>query len=170
MTTPTPETLGRYHPRRMDKDMPAPAEQLAVLQAQSVMTLALCRGDQPYLVSLDYVYAAEENCLYAHCATTGKKLDILRTNPRVWGQVVEDRGAVAGRCTHSYRCVMFDAKVEIVTDRAEKLRALERLIEKYEPDPAAMKERMLSRAQIDKVEVLCVRVTAFSGKQSPAAE
>jgi nitroimidazol reductase NimA-like FMN-containing flavoprotein (pyridoxamine 5'-phosphate oxidase superfamily) len=65
---------------------------------------------------------------------------------------------------------MFDAKVEIVTDRAEKLRALERLIEKYEPDPAAMKERMLSRAQIDKVEVLRVRVAAFSGKQSPAAE
>jgi nitroimidazol reductase NimA-like FMN-containing flavoprotein (pyridoxamine 5'-phosphate oxidase superfamily) len=170
MTTPTPETLGRYHPRRMDKDMPDPAEQLAVLRAQSALTLAMCRGDEPYLVSLDYVYAAEENCFYAHGATEGKKLDILRVNARVWGQVVEDRGAVAGRCTHSYRCVMFDGKVEIVADRAAKLRALERLIEKYEPDPAAMKKRMLSVAQIDKVEVLRIRVSAFSGKRSPAVD
>ncbi|MEI8195105.1 MAG: pyridoxamine 5'-phosphate oxidase family protein [Phycisphaerae bacterium] len=167
MTDSLPAPIDRYHPRRMEKDMPDQAEQLEVLQVQSVMTLAMCRNQEPYLVSLDYVYVPAENCFYAHSATSGKKLDILRGNPHVWGQVVEDRGAVAGRCTHSYRSVMFAGQVEFVDDSAAKMRALERMIEKYEPDPEASKARMLQQGQIDRVVVLRIKVTAFSGKQSP---
>ena len=49
---------------------------------------------------------------------------MLRANPRVWGQVIEDRGYLPGQCAHAYRSVMFEARAEFVTDLQEKRRAL----------------------------------------------
>lgn len=167
MSEPLPVPLERYHPRRLDKEMPERLEQLAVLRAQFVMTLAMCQNHEPYLVSLDYIYDEDDGCFYAHCAKSGKKMDILREAPRVWGQVVEDRGPVAGACTHSYRSVMFAGRVDWVSDPAEKMRILERMIEKYEPEPGAVKSSMLQPGQVGNVMVMRIRVASLSGKQSP---
>ena len=41
---------------------------------------------------------------------------MLRANPSVWGQVIEDRGYLPGQCSHAYRSVMFEARAEFVTD------------------------------------------------------
>ena len=167
-TVPLGEGEPRYHPRRLDKEMPDWADQLDVLRTQSVATLAMARGDEPYLVTMNVAYDEGERCFYAHAATTGKKMEFLRVNPRVWGQVVEDGGPVAGKCTQKYRSVMFEGTVEEVTEPERKLRAMERLIEKFEPDPTASKARMLTQGAMDRTTVLCIRVHQFSGKRSPA--
>jgi nitroimidazol reductase NimA-like FMN-containing flavoprotein (pyridoxamine 5'-phosphate oxidase superfamily) len=105
-----PET---YHLRRIERDMPDRADQLAVLRTQKYLSLALARDNQPYLVSLNYGFSEAENCFYVHSAPEGRKLDYLRANPRVWGQVIEDRGYLVGQCSHSYRSVMFEARAEL---------------------------------------------------------
>ena len=53
---------------------------------------------------------------------------MLRTNPRVWGQVIEDRGYIAGQCSHAYRSVMFEARAEFVADLEREAATLSLLI------------------------------------------
>jgi len=90
---------GRHHMRRQDRAMPDRAEQLDVIRGSRFLTLAMSRDNQPYLVSLCYAFDERENCFYAHGATAGKKLEYVRANPRVWGQVLDDAILVLdGQC------------------------------------------------------------------------
>jgi hypothetical protein len=159
---------GRYHLRRKDKAMPDPADQLAVIRGGKFLTLALCRDNEPYLVSLCYAHSEAERCFYVHSALQGKKLDFLRANQRVWGQILEDRGYVGGAATYAYRSVMFEGLAEFVEEPEAKRRALAALLERYEPGAEALKARMLAGNMVDKTAVVRLRVLALSGKQSPA--
>jgi nitroimidazol reductase NimA-like FMN-containing flavoprotein (pyridoxamine 5'-phosphate oxidase superfamily) len=154
-----------YHVRRVERDMPDRSDQLAVLHGQKYLSLAMARDNQPYLVSLNYGFSEAENCFFVHCATEGRKLDFLRANPRVWGQVIEDRGYVSGKCAHAYRSVMFEALAEFVDDPEEKYRALLLMIEYSDPDPQPMRDRLASTANLDSVLVLRLRVQWMGGKQ-----
>ncbi|HOX06227.1 MAG TPA: pyridoxamine 5'-phosphate oxidase family protein [Planctomycetota bacterium] len=167
---------GRHHMRRQDRAMPDRAEQLDVIRGSRFLTLAMSRDNQPYLVSLCYAFDERENCFYAHGATAGKKLEYVRANPRVWGQVLDDGGYAPGKATYYYRTVMFDALAEVVDDPETKARALRTLIERYEPAAGAgpMAARMVVQAMVDRTAVLRLRVLAMTGKQnrpeaSPAA-
>ncbi|HUJ40975.1 MAG TPA: pyridoxamine 5'-phosphate oxidase family protein [Candidatus Acidoferrales bacterium] len=59
-----------------------------VLTRQGVGRLACARENQPYIVPI--YYAAEDDCLYGF-ATAGRKIDWMRTNPRVCVQADEIR-------------------------------------------------------------------------------
>lgn len=154
-----------YHLRRIERDMPERADQLAVLRGQKYLSLAMCRDNQPYLVSLNYGFSEEENCFYVHSAPEGRKLDYLRANPRVFGQVIEDRGYVVGRCSHAYRSVMFEARAEFVEDLEEKRQALSQMIDHADPDPGPLRERLVATSDLAQVVVLRLAIQRISGKQ-----
>jgi uncharacterized protein len=155
-----------WHPRHPDKAITDPAELAAVVAGQKFLTLALCAENRPYLVTLSHAYDSERNCLYFHCSPVGRKIDIIRSNPQVYGQVLEDCGYKAGECDHAYRTVQFDGMAEVVADPDEKLAALRRLIEFLEPDPGPVKERNLKAARLESVAIVRVTVTGWSGKKS----
>ena len=157
---------GRYRMRRQDRDMPERADQLDVIRGGKHLTLALSRDNQPYLVALCYAFDEAENCFYVHGATSGKKLDYVRANGRVWGQVVEDHGYAVGKGTYYYRTVMFDALAELVEEPDAKARALLTLIERYEPEPEPVATKMMVSAMVDRTAVLRLRVLAMSGKRN----
>ena len=154
-----------WHTRHPDRAITDPAEIARIIAAQKFLTLALCAENRPYLVTLSHAFDAERNCFYFHCAPTGRKLDVIRTNPRVYGQVLEDCGYVAGECEHRYRTVQFEGKAELVSDPDEKLRALRLLIERLEPEPEPVKVRLLKPERLGGVAVIRVAVTGWSGKQ-----
>ena len=156
----------KYHLRKMEKEMPQRADQLAVIRSQKFLTLAMANGNEPYLVTLNYGFSEPENCFYAHCAAEGKKIDFLRQNPRVWGQVIADCGYAAGKCSHNYKCVMFEARAEFVARDPEKRRALEMMIDQLEPEPQKVKKMLAGK--LEDVLVLRLRVESMTGKQSPA--
>ena len=68
--------------RRKDKELKDEDELKAILSEAKYVTVAMSLGDWPYLVTLSNGYDAERNCIYFHCAREGKKIDVLRTNPR----------------------------------------------------------------------------------------
>lgn len=156
----------KYHLRKTEKEMPARTEHLAVIRSQKFLTMALASGDEPYLVTMNYGFSEAENCFYVHCAPEGKKMDFLRRNPRFWGQVVQDCGYAAGRCSHSYKCVMFDGRVEFIETEAELRRALEMMIDQLEREPQKVKGTLPGK--LESVAVLRLRVESMTGKQSPA--
>ena len=111
-----------HHPEKMFTDR---AELLEIIGGQRLMTLAMAVDGQPYLITVNYGFDAEANCFYFHCAPEGKKLDYLRANPNVWGQVVENRGYVTGKCDHAYRSVHFAGRVDFLETEEEKRAALD---------------------------------------------
>ncbi len=114
----------KYHVRRIDREIKDPAKLERVLKETRYITIALCKDNTPYLVSLSHSYDEEAKCIYFHCASAGKKLDYMRSNPKVWGQAIIDRGYVEGECNHLYVTTMFEGKVELVEDISEKRRIM----------------------------------------------
>ena len=154
-----------WHTRHPDKAITDPAEIARIVAGQKFLTLALCAENQPYLVTISHAFDAERNCFYFHCSPVGRKIDLIQANPQVYGQVLEDRGYVAGQCDHAYCTVQFDGRAEVVADPDEKLRAFKLLIDALEPEPGPVKERMLDPARLEGVAIVRVTVTGWSGKQ-----
>jgi len=125
----------KYHLRRADKQINEKATLNKILEETKYITVAMSIGDEPYLVSLSHSYDAEHECIYFHSATEGKKLDIMRKNPRVWGQALLDHGYHEGECSHLYASVMFKGHVEWVTDYEEKSHAFLTMARRLDADP-----------------------------------
>ncbi len=153
-----------YHQRRPDQTLDDPEEQLAVIRRGEHLTLAMCGDDEPYLCTVNYAYDEERRAFFFHCAPAGKKVAILRANPRVWGQILEDGGYVDGRCLHAYRTVQFAGRCTFVDDLEERRRALRLMIDQLEPDPEPVKARFVTDKSVRRVAIGRVDVEAFSGK------
>ena len=137
-----------------------------VLASNGVVTLAMSRDNQPYLVTVNYAYDQKPRHLYFHSASSGKKLDYLAANHTVWGQVMEDMGYIEGKCDYSYRTVQFLGEAGEVLDPSEKILALTMMIEKFDHDSERMKERLLRKGKLEKVKVLRVKILEMTGKES----
>ncbi len=155
-----------FHPRRSDREIKNAEEMDAIIRSQKFMTIAMCSGNEPYLVTLSFGYDKEHNCLYFHCATDGKKLAILKKNPAVWGQIVQDRGYLEGECSHAYSSVEFRGVVTILDDIDEKRRALLLMIDQLDTDPAPVRERLVIGKDLGKVVVGRIDIKAISGKKA----
>ncbi len=158
-----------WHTRHPEKAITDQAEIQTIVAGQKFMTLALCSDNRPYLVTISHAFDPERGCLYFHCSPVGRKVDLLRANPQVYGQVLEDRGYAAGECDHRYRTVQFEGRAELVTDAEEKLRAFNLLVDALEPDPEPVKERLLKPGRMEGVAIVRVTATGWSGKQSGLA-
>ncbi len=157
-----------YHLRRSEKSIDDLETRLEILTTQCIMTLALCKDNEPYLVTVDYAFDPATETFFFHSARTGKKIDYLQANPLVWGQVLEDRGYLPGKCDHAYRTIQFRGHAAPVTDPAQKLYALGLLIDQIDPDSKTVRQQQLSNlAALDTVEIIAIQVESWSGKQGP---
>jgi len=148
--------MKRYHLRRSDKELSDPEEIEQVLASARIMTVACCLENQPYLFTVDFVWDRQARELWFHSATEGRKMDILKANPRVCVTVVEDRGYIEGECDHAYRSLILEGKADVVTDLGEKRRGLE-LLARFAGDQEAVR----------KVGIVRITVDPISGKQGP---
>ena len=149
--------------RRQEKQIHDPEQIEAVIRAATVCFLALCDGDQPYVVPLNFGHA--EGALYFHSAVEGRKLDLIRRCPRV-GFALEAGHAVvsaAHPCNWSvrYRSVVGEGRAVIVTDPAQKRFALDRILAQYGAGPGDYDERRLAATCIFRVDI-----DRMTGKQS----
>lgn len=158
--------MANYHFNRPEKMIDDPAELDEIIAGGRLMTLALVKDGEPYLVTLDYGFDPERRCFYFHGAPGGKKLAYMAANPRVWGQVLEDRGYVTGKCDHAYRSVHFSGEVTLLEDEDEKRAAVALMICQLEPDPEPLLERLQTNARISTMTVGRVQVLTMTGKRN----
>ncbi|MEM2839884.1 MAG: pyridoxamine 5'-phosphate oxidase family protein [Thermoplasmata archaeon] len=137
-----------------------------IVKRQKLLTIAMCRDGEPYLITADYGFDDKDNCFYIHCAKRGKKIDFLRANPRVWGTIVEDLGYVQGECEHHYRSVHFEGKAELVTDLEQKRKALELMIDFLEDDPEKGKREFITKTKFLNTMIIKIRASRFTGKSN----
>ena len=126
----------KFHMRRSDKEIIDPAALNRILAATEFVTLAMNDGDESYIVSLNHYHDPKAGCIYFHSASEGKKIVILRRNPKVWGQALINYGYREGKCSDNYASVVFKGQVEWVVEEEEKRRILTLMAEKLDKDPA----------------------------------
>jgi nitroimidazol reductase NimA-like FMN-containing flavoprotein (pyridoxamine 5'-phosphate oxidase superfamily) len=128
-----------FHLRRKDKEIIDESLMKKILKTSQYITMALCRDNQPYLVSLSHGYDENRNCLYFHCAKEGKKLQYLNSNNVVWGQALLDYGHGEGdECTHLYASVHFYGRVTLIKDLDEKRQAMICMVNQLGKNPKAL--------------------------------
>ncbi len=156
-----------YHVlRRKEKEIRDLVEMKAILAEAKYVTVAMCSGDEPYLVTLSHGYDEKKNAIYFHCARVGKKIEILAANNRVWGQAIVDRGYVDGCCDHLFATVQFHGRVSFVEDATEKHHALATMIRQLESDPASVMGHQVNDASVAKVHIGRIDLDFLSGKRS----
>ncbi|MHA1259441.1 MAG: pyridoxamine 5'-phosphate oxidase family protein [Candidatus Heimdallarchaeaceae archaeon] len=137
-----------------------------IIQTAKYITLAMCKDNEPYLVSLSHGYNSEQHCLYFHCASEGKKISILKENNTIWGQALLDYGYVQGECDHNYASVHFRGRVIFIEDYEEKKAALINMISKLDETPNIIIDKQLADESFSKVTVGKIEIEYMSGKKA----
>lgn len=158
--------MERYHSRRPEKMINELSEMIDLIRSHKIMSLALCKDNQPYLVTVNYGFVEQSNCFYFHSAQIGKKIDYLRANPIVWGQILQDIGYLHGQCNHAYKTVQFKGKVEFVTDITEIRDALYLMIDCLEDNPEQIKQKFAKSDSFKQVAICKIDVLGISCKQN----
>ena len=140
-----------------------------ILQISNYVTIAMCKDNEPYLVTLSHGYDPDQHCLYFHCSKEGKKIDILKDNNIVWGQALVDKGYVQGACDHLYATVQFRGKVVFLTEFEEKKEALVNMIHKLDENPVEIMEKQLTEKSINRVNIGRIDIEFMSGKEAKEA-
>ena len=158
--------MDSFHPRRTDREITGMNEIKSILKNGKYATIAMAAQDEPYIVTLNYGYDEAANYLYFHCANSGHKLSVLKTNTRVCATVIEDGGYVPGHCEHVYASVVMRGEMSLVTALDEKKHGLEVLLRHLEQDPDPIRERNIQDDRsYDRVGILRVSIHHISGKK-----
>ena len=158
--------------RRKDREVSQLADKLAILDQCQVCRVAMCVNEQPYIVPLNFGYEMADSrlILYLHGAAEGKKVDMLRQNPNVCFEVDTEHGLVGTEhvknYSYTYASVIGFGVAEFIEEPAQKLRALQNLVEKvaghknFQPDEQSLKQVMVFK----------ITCSEFTGKRRPAPE
>ncbi|SHK97721.1 pyridoxamine 5'-phosphate oxidase family protein [Hespellia stercorisuis] len=146
-------------------------EILQILDKGKIIHLALCDGDQPYAIPMNYGYTYEDEKLtiYLHGATQGYKYDVLAKNPKVSFSIECDvspfDGKVACQYGMSYASVMGKGTAEICEDVEEKKAGLTILMKTQTGKDFEFTEKLVSIVKVIKIEV-----QEFTAKKRPIPE
>ena len=146
--------------RRQDKEQTDPAFLESVLHEAEEVCLALNTKAAPYAVFVNFIY--RDKALFVHCATEGRKLDLLRDDPRVGFTLAAGVQVVPEQFTTLYRSVSGWGEASLVEDPLERQRVFADFAAKYRaacphPVPEAMSQR---------IAVLRIAVKSMTGKHS----
>jgi nitroimidazol reductase NimA-like FMN-containing flavoprotein (pyridoxamine 5'-phosphate oxidase superfamily) len=149
--------------RRKDKQIGDPAVIEAIIRRSLVCRLAMADDGQPYVIPISFGY--QNRCLYFHSAAEGKKIEILRRNPRVCFEFDVDLSLKKSdrpcRWGMKFKSVVGVGAARFVEEADEKRRALAVILAQYSSERFAF-----SDAEVDGVTVFCVKIEEITGKQS----
>ena len=97
---------------RREREVTDINEIIRILDTAKVLHLGLVDGDEPYVVPMNYGYTMQDGKLtvYLHGARRGRKLDLIRANPKVFFEldcgITPFEGDIACRYGITYESVM----------------------------------------------------------------
>jgi len=154
--------------RRTDRQINSQDELLSIVKEGKVIHIAFCDNTEPYIVTLNYGFVCDvENRMrfYFHSANEGRKINIIKTNPRVCFSITLCDPFITGdkACNYGmkYRSIVGYGTIRFVDDAKEKIEGLNLLMEQYtgksswEYDEESMK----------KTTVTCLEVDEMAGKR-----
>jgi len=134
-----------------------------IITKSLVCRLALSDDNSPYIVPLCFGY--EDKVLYFHGSQKGKKIDIIKKNPRVCFEFDTNTEIVkaedACHWSMKYRSVIGFGKAVLLKDKEEKRKALNIIMGQYSDGTFQFDDAILKKLGVIKVEI-----ESMTGKQS----
>ena len=142
-----------------------------ILDTGKVLHLGLAVNNEPYVVPMNYGYCLENGklVLYLHSAVRGKKLDMIRANPRVFFEIDCDLMPFEGRvpCQYGlvYSSLMGRGTAVLVDDVEEKKQAMSILMKTQTGKDFTFEDRLVTI-----VSVIRIDVEEYTAKHRPLPE
>lgn len=150
--------------RRKDKEITNPSDLEVILQKAKVCRLGLVDGNIPYVVPVHYGYHLKH--IYIHAAKKGKKIDLIKKNPKVCFEIELDHKiintGIPCNWSTTYKSIIGYGTASLLTDIEEKKQSLNFLIDHYSPGTIYDFSKMM----IDSVAVIKISIESMTGKQS----
>ena len=156
---------------KRERQVTDPAEIRRILEAGKVLHLGLAVDNEPYVVPMNYGHTFEDGklTLYLHSALRGKKLDMIRANPRVFFEIDCARMPFDGTlpCQYGlvYSSLMGRGTATLVEDVEEKIRAMVHLMKTQTGKDFTFDEKLVSI-----VAVIRIDVEEYTAKHRPLPE
>ena len=150
--------------RRYKQEIKDQTQLEAILKSTNIVRIAMMDGDMPYIVPLNYGY--NNNCLYIHCASEGKKLNLLRANNQVCFEVEDSVKIIDGdkacKWTASFKSIIGYGEVEIIEDNQQKIKALKILMTHF----GAPHQHEFEEKHVKVTTILKLKIIEMKGKLS----
>jgi nitroimidazol reductase NimA-like FMN-containing flavoprotein (pyridoxamine 5'-phosphate oxidase superfamily) len=142
--------------RKANREIKDKAAIRAIMEEALVCRIGLSDDGMPYVVPMNF--GLGQNCLYLHCASEGRKLDILRKNDRVCFEMdilhEVSRHELRCGCSARFDSVIGFGLAVIVEDLGEKRVALDRLMEHYGAEgPFSYAEEFFAKTTIIRIDI-----------------
>ena len=155
--------------RRKDKEVVGIENILEIVKKCEVCRIALFDKDYPYIIPLNFGYEFnsenEELNLFFHGANQGKKLSLIKKNPKVGFEMDCSVNLVTGEspCNFGmeYESVCGNGKIEILNGE-EKLKGLKHLMDKY----SEKRNYKFNQEGLKNITVFKLIVNEITGKKS----
>ena len=156
---------------KRERQVTDPKQIMDIFDKGKVLHLGLAVDNEPYVVPMNYGYTQEDGNLviYLHSALRGKKLDMIRANPRVFFEIDCDIQPFDGvkPCQYglAYASVMGRGTAVIVEDVEEKKKAMSVLMKTQTGKDFTFEDRLVSI-----VAVIRIDVSEYTAKKRPIPE
>ena len=156
---------------KRERQVTDPEQIRHILDTAKVLHLGLAVNNEPYVVPMNYGYTMEDGklTLYLHSAVRGKKLDMVRANPKVFFSLDCDRMPFEGRvpCQYGlvYSSIMGRGTAAIVEDVEEKKQAMSILMKTQTGKDFTFEDRLVTI-----VTVIRIDVAEYTAKHRPLPE
>ncbi len=143
-------------------------EIVRILDKSKILHLGLVDNDEAYVVPMNYgfEFVDKKLVIYLHGARRGRKLDLMRLNPKVFFElecdIVPFEGEVACKYGLTYASVMGRGIAEILEEPFEKMHGLSVLMKTQTDKDFSFDEKMVSV-----VSVIRINVCEFTAKYRP---
>ena len=140
----------------------------AILDKCLIVHIGMIDGDEPYVVPLNYGYTMEDGklTLYLHGATEGRKINIMRTNPKVFFEMnceaTPFEGKLACQYGTAYASIMGRGTAEVLENVEDKKKGLSLFMKTQTGKDFEFTDGMIST-----VSVMKIHVSEFTAKRRP---
>ena len=144
--------------RRKDREITDKNEIEKILKEAFVCHLGLTDGDQPYVVPLNYVYA--EGCIYLHCASEGRKLDLIRANNKVCFEMeivdpnIVKNGEQPCDWGTRFQSVIGSGRAVLLTEPEDKKNALKAIVGRFDDRDLSFHPGDFSATTVIRIDIL----------------
>ncbi len=153
---------------RREREVTDIVEITRILDKSLVAHVGMVDGDEPYVVPMNYGYIFKDGQLiiYLHGARRGRKLDVIRANPKVFFEAECDlqpfEGDVACNYGIAYASIMGRGIAEIIDDPEEKKEGLSAIMKTQTGKDFVFDDKLASV-----VSIIRITVSDFTAKRRP---
>ena len=152
--------------RRSDREVSEIKLIEEIIKKADVCRIAFADNNTPYIVTMNFGYLNDpDQMLFFHCANTGRKLEMIRSNNYVCFEMDTDhqlfRGDKSCNWGMSFRSIIGYGNINVVTENEERIKGLNSIMTHYGGEG----DYSYDKKVFENTTILCLKILEMTGKK-----